>query len=312
MKLVTYYREGRERLGALLAGHVIDLRDAYATLRPELPASKAALDVASFPTDMLSYLRGGPAAWESTHAMCGMLEMRESFINGGKFAYATSHVTIGPPVPTPGKIVCVGLNYADHASEQNIEPPKSPVLFAKFPTSVIGPGQPITWPSESSSQVDYEAELAVVIGRRARNVAARDAMSYVAGYTCANDVSARDAQFSDGQWIRGKSFDSFCPMGPHLVTSDEVPDPHNLHISCRVNGETRQSSNTKQLIFDVPALIEFISRTCTLLPGDVLLTGTPGGVGVFRDPQTFLQPGDEVEIEIEGVGILRNPVRKGA
>jgi acylpyruvate hydrolase len=213
-----------------------------------------------------------------------------------------------PPVRNPSKIVCVGLNYADHCREQSIKIPESPTLFAKFPSSIIGPGDVINWPKGSSEQVDYEAELAIVIGKQSMNVPAAKAYEIIAGYTIVNDVSARDVQFADQQWVRGKSFDTFCPMGPVLVTHDQIEDPNSLGIRCRVNGETVQDSNTAEMIFKIPFLIEFISKTCTLLPGDVISTGTPAGVGVFRDPQVFLRSGDLVEVEIEGIGVLRNRV----
>ena len=208
----------------------------------------------------------------------------------------------------PGKIICVGLNYMDHCREQKIDPPDRPTLFAKFPTSVVGPGDAIEWPADFSTQVDYEAELAVVVGRTARRVRSDDALDYVFGYTVADDVSARDVQFSDKQWIRGKAADTFCPLGPVVVTRDEVPDPQALAIRCRVNGTTLQDSNTREMIFPVREIVAFISRAITLEPGDVILTGTPDGVGVFRDPKVFLKPGDRVEVEIEGLGLLSNPV----
>jgi 2-keto-4-pentenoate hydratase/2-oxohepta-3-ene-1,7-dioic acid hydratase in catechol pathway len=208
----------------------------------------------------------------------------------------------------PGKIVAVGLNYMDHCREQKIQPPKNPILFAKFPLSVVGPGEPIRWPEGLSVQVDYEAELALVIGRTAKAVSEADALEYVFGYTSANDVSARDLQFGDGQWLRGKALDTFCPLGPVVVSRDEVPDPQVLTIRCRVNGETLQDSNTKEMIFPVRHLIAFISKAITLEPGDVILTGTPHGVGVFREPKIFLKPGDRVEIDIADFGVLENPV----
>ena len=211
------------------------------------------------------------------------------------------------PVPRPGKLICIGLNYRDHAAESNMPLPKEPVIFSKFSTSVIAPGEPVVIPP-GSSQVDYEAELAVVIGRRARQVSAARALDYVLGYTCLNDVSARDFQFADGQWQRGKSCDTFAPMGPTIVTADVVADPHRLSIKLLLNGRTMQDSNTDQLIFGVPELIEFLSRTITLEPGDVIATGTPAGVGFARKPPVFLQPGDEMVITIEGVGALNNPV----
>ncbi len=211
------------------------------------------------------------------------------------------------PVPRPGKLICIGLNYRDHAEESNMAIPESPVVFSKFTTSVIAPGEPVIVPL-TSTQVDYEAELAVVIGRRAKNVSASKALEYVLGYTCFNDVSARDFQFKDGQWQRGKSCDTFAPMGPKIVTADVVPDPHNLSIKLHLNGKTMQDSSTNQLIFGVPELIEFLSETITLEPGDVIATGTPPGVGFARKPPVFIKAGDVMEVEIEGLGTLNNPV----
>ncbi|HKG79999.1 MAG TPA: fumarylacetoacetate hydrolase family protein [Pyrinomonadaceae bacterium] len=211
------------------------------------------------------------------------------------------------PVPRPGKVICIGLNYRDHAAESNMPIPEKPVVFSKFSTSVIAPGEPVVLPS-TSQQVDYEAELAVVIGRRARHVKADRAYGYVLGYTAFNDVSARDFQFADGQWQRGKSCDTFAPMGQTIVTTDAITDPHKLSIKLVLNGQTMQDSNTDQLIFGVPALIEFLSQTITLEPGDVIATGTPPGVGFARKPPVFLKPGDEMEVLIEGMGGLGNPV----
>ena len=211
------------------------------------------------------------------------------------------------PVPRPGKIICVGLNYRDHAAESNMPIPERPVLFSKFSTCVIGPGEPVVIPT-TSAQVDYEAELAVVIGRRAKNVSAANAYDHVLGYTAFNDVSARDFQFADGQWQRGKSCDTFGPMGQTIVTTDEIPDPHKLSIKLILNGQTMQDSNTNQLIFGVPKLIEFITESITLEPGDVIATGTPSGVGFARKPPVFLRPGDVMEVEIEGVGGLGSSI----
>jgi len=211
------------------------------------------------------------------------------------------------PVPRPGKVICIGLNYRDHAAESNMPIPEKPVVFSKFSTSVIAPGEAVVLPA-TSTQVDYEAELAVVIGRHVRNVSADRAFDYVLGYTCFNDVSARDFQFADGQWQRGKSCDTFAPMGPLIVTADNVPDPHKLSIKLILNGKTMQNSNTDQLIFGVPALVAFLSETITLEPGDVIATGTPPGVGFARKPPLFLQPGDEMIVDIESVGRLNNPV----
>jgi 2-keto-4-pentenoate hydratase/2-oxohepta-3-ene-1,7-dioic acid hydratase in catechol pathway len=211
------------------------------------------------------------------------------------------------PVPRPGKLICIGLNYRDHALESNMKIPEHPVVFSKFTTSVIAPGEPVVLPS-TSHQVDYEAELAVVIGRRAKSVKANEALEYVLGYTIVNDVSARDFQFADGQWQRGKSCDTFCPMGPAIVTTDDVPDPHKLSIKLQLNEQTMQDSNTDQLIFGVPQLIEFLSETITLEPGDVIATGTPAGVGFARKPPVFLKPGDVMQVEIEKLCALRSPV----
>lgn len=213
------------------------------------------------------------------------------------------------PLIAPSKIIGIGLNYRDHCEEQGVEPPDHPTVFAKFPSSLLGPGGVITWSTSLTQKVDYEGELAVVIGRVARNVSASEAYYYVFGYTVANDVSARDIQFGDKQWVRGKSLDTFCPLGPWVVTQDEIGDPMNLSIRTRVNGEIRQDSTTGNMIFDVATLIEFLSRSFTLLPGDIILTGTPAGVGIFRDPPLLLQDGDTVEVEIEGIGTLRNTCR---
>ena len=211
------------------------------------------------------------------------------------------------PVPRPGKLICIGLNYRDHAAESNMPIPERPVVFSKFATAVIASGEPVVLPA-TTQQVDYEAELAVVIGRRAKNVSATRALDYVLGYTAFNDVSARDFQFADGQWQRGKSCDTFAPMGQSIVTTDIISDPHKLSIKLILNGKTMQDSNTDQLIFGVPALIEFLSQTITLEPGDVIATGTPPGVGFARKPPVFLQPGDEMVVDIEGIGKLGNPV----
>ena len=213
------------------------------------------------------------------------------------------------PLPQPGKIVAIGRNYREHATEEGVEPPPAPLVFAKFPSSVVGHGAEIRWDPGLTGQVDYEAELAVVIGRRARNVSREEALRYVFGYTCLNDVSARDIQFGDGQWVRGKSLDTFCPMGPVLVTADEIGDPQDLAISCTVGAERVQNARTSAMYFGIAEIISYCSRSFTLEPGDVIATGTPGGVGVFRDPPRFLQDGDQVTVEIEGIGRLENVCR---
>jgi 2,4-didehydro-3-deoxy-L-rhamnonate hydrolase len=211
------------------------------------------------------------------------------------------------PVPRPGKVVCIGMNYRDHAREIGLGLPNAPTIFSKFSSCVVAPGEPVVMPADST-QVDYEAELAVVMGRRATRVAADRAYDYVLGYTAFNDVTARDFQFGDLQWQRGKSCDTFAPMGPVIVTADEIPDPHTLRITLARNGIVMQDSNTSQMIFRVPQLIAFITRTITLEPGDVIATGTPAGVGFARKPPVFLKAGDVMEVGIERIGALGNPV----
>jgi 2-keto-4-pentenoate hydratase/2-oxohepta-3-ene-1,7-dioic acid hydratase in catechol pathway len=212
-------------------------------------------------------------------------------------------------ISRPGKIVCVGLNYLDHAQEGGMELPKAPLLFAKWPNTLIGDGDAIVLPPEAK-EVDYEAELGVVIGTIAKRVSEADALDHVEGYICLNDVSARDMQFGDGQWARGKSLDTFCPVGPRLVSREEIADPQQLGIRCILNGEAVQDSSTAQMIFSVAEIIAYVSQVITLEPGDLIATGTPAGVGVFRDPKVLLKDGDEVAIEIDGVGTLTNPVQK--
>lgn len=220
-------------------------------------------------------------------------------------------VRLRAPVPRPGKVIGIGLNYRDHALESGQPIPEAPILFAKFANSVIGPGEPIRIPPETT-QADYEAELGVVIGRRARRVPASRALEHVAGYTCVNDVSARDLQFLSSQWMAGKAIDTFLPCGPWLVTPEEIPDPQDLAISLRLNGETMQASRTSQMVFGVAELIAWISRTTTLEPGDLIATGTPPGVGFARTPPVWLADGDVVTVEIERIGALTNPVRAEA
>jgi 2-keto-4-pentenoate hydratase/2-oxohepta-3-ene-1,7-dioic acid hydratase in catechol pathway len=212
------------------------------------------------------------------------------------------------PIVQPGKIVGIGLNYEDHAAESGITFPAEPLVFAKFGSSVIGPRTAIRWNEEMTNLVDFEAELGVVIGRGGRDIAIDEALGHVFGYTCLNDVSARDLQFGDGQWVRAKSFDTFCPVGPWIVTTDEIPDPQVLSIECRVSGETLQSATTSDMHFNVAQLVSWLSRFTTLEVGDVLATGTPPGVGYFREPRRMLRNGDVVEVEIGGIGVLRNPV----
>ena len=281
MKLVTYTTGGGPRLGAVQGDRVIDLAQATGS---------------RLPADMIAFLEQGSAA----------LELAAQAVQGAEDGIPLSEVQLLAPVPEPRKVVAIGQNYMDHCREQGVDPPDRPVIFTKFPTAVIGPQAEIRWSPALTQQVDYEVELAVVIGRTARRVSAANALDYVAGYTVCNDVSARDLQFGDGQWVRGKSLDTFCPLGPWLVTADEIPNPHGLKVRTMLNGEVMQDSSTAELIFDVPTLIEFASHAFTLLPGDVIVTGTPPGVGVFRDSPVFLKDGDTVTVEVEGIGQLTN------
>jgi len=224
---------------------------------------------------------------------------------GERFDVGTTRLLA--PIPRPPKIICIGLNYRDHAAESNMAIPETPTVFSKYPTSVIGPGQPIVLP-KNSTKPDYEAEFAVVIGKGGRYIDEANWREHVFGYTIVNDVSARDFQMATSQWMIGKTFDTFCPMGPAIVTVDEIEDPHNLPISLSIGGETLQDSSTRNLIFSVPRIIAYLSSVFTLEPGDVIATGTPAGVGFARKPPRFLREGDEVRVKIEGIGELVNPV----
>lgn len=257
----------------------------------------------SLPASVREIIAGGP----------GMMRGIEQAIKEEKAAsYPANQVKLLAPVPDPHKIVCLGLNYRDHAAESGAPIPKEPILFSKYATALIGQGEKIVLPP-SSTEVDYEAELVIVVGKGGKNIAAKLAMDHVAGYTVGHDVSARDWQLKkDGkQWMVGKTFDTFAPMGPVLVTADEAPDPHNLPIRLRLNGKTMQDSSTSQMIFKVGDILAYLSQVFTLEPGDLIFTGTPPGVGFARKPPVFLKGGDVVEVEIEGLGVLRNPVVQG-
>ncbi len=281
MRLVTYERNSQRSIGALTNAGIIDLPTA----------SGGAL-----PADMLAFLQQGDA---------GLAKAKEAMAKGGA-AIALTAVRLLAPVPRPGKITGIGLNYADHAAEGGREKPQYPMIFTKAVSAVIAMGEPIRIPLVTS-MVDFEGELAVVIGKRAKDVPSKDALDYVAGYTICNDVSGRDYQQRSSP-TAGKSFDTFAPLGPSIVTRDEVPDPHVLDIRTVVSGEEMQHSNTRYLIFNVNYLIDYLSHIFALEPGDVISTGTPAGVGLFRNPQRFLKPGDTVRIEVEKVGVLENPV----
>lgn len=282
MKLLSFLHDNQPRLGLLRGDQIVDLSLAD----PSLPhCMKALLELGPEGLDRVRTLTDAPAtlSWEQVKCL--------------------------PPVTHPEKVICIGVNYADHAAESGMAPPPEPVVFNKLPTTLRADGDQIVLPT-ASTEVDYEAELVVVIGTGGKAIPKENALQHVAGYTCGNDVSARDWQKGKpgGQWFLGKSFDSFGPTGPVLVTADEIPDPGKLSIRCRLNGETMQDSCTDQLIFPVAELIAYISTVATLKPGDLIFTGTPPGVGMARDPAVFLLPGDTVEVEIEGIGTLANPV----
>jgi 2-keto-4-pentenoate hydratase/2-oxohepta-3-ene-1,7-dioic acid hydratase in catechol pathway len=285
MRLISYRADGGDCLG-IVSG------DRW------LPAE--GLDPGA-PRTMAGLLSAGAAGVDLLRAAAG-----DRIATEGR---PLAEIELLAPVPRPGKVVAIGRNYRDHTTEEGVEPPKAPLIFSKWASCVIGPDDEIRWDPQLTDQVDYEAELAVVIGRTARRVSPADALDYVLGYTCLNDVSARDLQFGDGQWVRGKSLETFCPMGPALITADEIPDPQNLAISCRVDGRIMQEASTADMYFGVAEIISFCSQAFRLDPGDVIATGTPGGVGIFRDPPILLGDGDEVVVEIERIGRLRNTCR---
>jgi 2-keto-4-pentenoate hydratase/2-oxohepta-3-ene-1,7-dioic acid hydratase in catechol pathway len=270
MKIAQYYDEGHTRLGLIEDEYLIPL---------------------DFRGEMIDFIKNSPG-----------------FKPTGK-GKALDKVTFAPPVSNPSKIVAIGLNYLDHIQEQKAHVPESPLIFAKFPNTLIGHHDLITWDTKLTKKVDFEAELAVIIGKTIHKCTKTEAMGAVFGYTCANDVSARDLQFGDRQWVRGKSLDTFCPIGPWIMTPDEIPDPHSLGIRCWLNGQIMQNSNTDMMIFKLPELITFISMNFTLMPVDIILTGTPQGVGTFREPPVYLKDGDEVVVEIEKIGRLMNACR---
>ena len=280
MKFVTFKRDGAGEPGVLINNEVVGLKGAGFTT-------------------MLDVIAGGVAA----RARIGEWILKPD----PSEVASLGDVRLLAPIPRPPKIICVGLNYRDHAIESNMEIPKVPTIFSKYSTAVIGPGDTIRLPRHSTKP-DYEAEMAVIIGKGGRYIPGAKWQEHVFGYTNLNDVSARDFQMATTQWMMGKTFDTFAPMGPAIVSADEIADPHNLDISLTINGETLQHSNTKHLIFRIPDLIEYLSSVFTLESGDVISTGTPSGVGFARKPPRFLQPGDDVIVRVEGLGELRNPV----
>jgi 2-keto-4-pentenoate hydratase/2-oxohepta-3-ene-1,7-dioic acid hydratase in catechol pathway len=315
MRLLTFEVNGCQRVGGELNGRIVDLQSAFAlSVLTTVGFTADALERAErlLPCEMARFFSCGSGCFDAARtALDYAARLTDGMGTRGIF-YEEREITRRAPITRPSKIICLGLNYRDHAIESGAKIPTEPVVFSKYPTAVIGPNAPIKLPPDSQ-EVDFEAELVFVIGRGGRNIPEGDAMLHVAGYTCGHDVSARDYQIKrgGGQWMIGKTFDTFAPMGPALVTPDELPDPHHLRIRCRVNGQTMQDSNTEQMIFNVPQVIAYLSRVMTLEAGDVVFTGTPPGVGFARDPPIFLRDGDVAEIEIDGIGILRNPVQAG-
>ncbi len=270
MKILQYYDNSRIRLGLLEGEEVFPV---------------------DFEGDMLDFISEEPE------------------VIRGKNPVSPDNIDFAPALTRPSKIVCVGLNYLDHIRESHGEVPEKPVLFSKYSTSLLAHKKTISWNTDLTKKVDFEAELAVIIGRTTYNCPKEGVMENIFGYTCANDVSARDLQFGDGQWVRGKSLDTFCPLGPWIVSADEITDPNSLSIKCSLNDVLMQDSNTELMLFKIPELISFISCNFTLLPGDVILTGTPHGVGTFREPSIYMKDGDRVTVEIEGIGKLTNSCR---
>jgi 2,4-diketo-3-deoxy-L-fuconate hydrolase len=294
MRLYTFEVNGRQRVGAETDKRLIDLRTAFS-------ANDASAGTGA---DLLSTLRGGDAAMDAAREAVNF-----ALEHPGEYpSYGFDEVKLLAPVPRPGKILCSGINYASHKEENpNAKMPDEPFFFSKLPSAVIGPGAPIVIPKRSA-QVDYEVEFAVVIGKTMRHTPVSGVMDCVAGYTILHDVSARDIQFKDNQITLGKNFDTFSPVGPCLVTKDEIPSPDNCRLRTLLNGRVMQDGSTSEWLFSLPALLSFLSGVMTLEPGDVVSTGTPAGVGFFRNPQVFLKPGDQVILEIEGIGRLENPV----
>lgn len=301
MKLISFTTNKRLRAGAAVMGYAVDLEQAARLLGS-----------GAIPGSIRGILEGDAPVMARARKVVRRAEAKLQRVVERKerrpaWAYPLNDVELAAPLPDPPKIICIGQNYADHCREQGLEPPEKPIIFSKFQTTLTGPSSPVVLPSkEVTAQVDYEVEFAFVMGRTAKHVKRREAMEYVAGYMVMNDVTARDVQYGDKQWVRGKSFDTFGPCGPWIVTTDELPDVSHLHIWLKLNGEMMQESSTRNLIFDVPFLIEYLSRGITFQPGDIISTGTPPGVGIFRKPPVLLKPGDLMEAGVEGIGTLQN------
>lgn len=310
MHLVTFERDHQPGIGLEVGGRIVDLKAGFIALRGGTSSAKQEADFL-FPPSMVEFLSRGEVSLNPAREVDEASKEGRQVLMEPPASWAFHEVRLLAPVLNPHKIICIGLNYRDHCEENNQPIPEKPIIFAKFPNAITGPDSSILLP-RISKKVDYEAELAVIIGKKGKRIPEDKALEYVAGYTCANDVSARDLQFGDGQWVRGKTLDTFLPLGPYLVTPEEIPDPHHLAIRCTVNGQVLQDSNTRHLIFNIPKLIAFISQAITLQPGDLISTGTPAGVGAFRKPPIFLKPGDKVTVSIERIGDLTNWVMEEA
>lgn len=308
MKLVTYSWRGRASLGALASGYVVDLHRAHRVALSQTGSSEklAATDV-DVPGDLAGFLRGGEKSMATAKRALRFVEERHAMGYESELGHPVADIELLAPIQRPGKIVCVGLNYRSHLAEIGEATPEYPILFLKPATSLIGHGQPIVLP-RVSRQVDYEGELAVVIGRPGKCIPRENALAHVAGYTCANDVSAHDIEFRTSQWTSGKMLDTFCPLGPALLTRDEMPNPGSVRLKTLLNGHVVQDATAADMVFPVDFLVSYISSLASLEAGDVILTGTPAGIGCNRNPQVFLEAGDLVSVEIDGIGTLANPV----
>ncbi len=319
MKVVNFELEGKPFLGLVRGDLIVNLPLAieivadrslikYPGGTPRSKARHVFLTKGPIPESMIDLVGIGRTRLGALEMIVdGVVEFFQGDLKYDRIFAALESAKLLAPIPCPGEIICVGRNYVEHARERGSEIPAHPIFFLKSNNTICGPGEPIMIPP-NSNQVDYEAELAVVIGKGGKNIPEDRAFEHVAGYTIMNDVSARDMQAADKQWFRGKSCDTFAPTGPWIVTKDEIPDPHGLRISLTLNGQTMQDSNTGKMIYSIPFLISYLSRSMTLEAGDILSTGTPEGVGGARTPPVFLKPGDMVSITIEKIGTLTNPI----
>ena len=284
-KFMTYIKEEKTCIGAVRGDEIVDISDLF-----------------NNPKDLLPLVQAGETAVQKSE---------QALLGGNRKKIKLKDVKLCAPIKTPAKIVAIGLNYIDHCHESGLAVPEKPVVFTKHTNTITGPNDDVCWRNEITTEVDYEVELGVIIGKKTSRVSQEDALEHVFGYSVVNDVSARDLQLGGGagQWDLGKSLDTFCPWGPIIVTRDEIPDPQNVDVRLRLNGEIRQESNTRNMIFSVAYLVSYLSQYMTLIPGDLIATGTPPGVGMGMDPKSYMTDGDICETEIDGIGTLRNKMR---